>query len=96
MLKVNTRQYKASKTNHITKEVENIKLSDRTKLIGDKLVQRDLYSAFLLYHSKTREEINYEECVKDFANFILKQEEVVTKIKIKGDKTKNFGIKAFV
>ena len=69
LLKVDTKKYKASKTNHITKETENIKLSDRSKLIGGKLVQRDLYSAFLLKCYKNNEEIDGLLCFKEFERF---------------------------
>jgi hypothetical protein len=96
LIEVDTKEYKASKMNHITKEKEDIKLSDRTKKIGTSIVQRDLYSAFLLCHSKNISEIDYEECKKDFKNFLTKQAEVIEQIKKEGDKTKNFGIKAFM
>ena len=96
VIEVDTKEYKASKMNHITETAENIKLSDRSKIIGKVRVQRDLYSSFLLFHSKNEKEIDYKACKKDFKNFIKRQAEVVEEIKNKGDKTKNFGIKAFI
>ena len=95
VVEVDLKEYKASQYNHSTKEAIKPSLSDRIKQIDGHIVQRDLYSAFLLMHYKDEKHINFEECQADFNNFIKKQSPVIEKIKSTGDITKNFGIKYF-
>ena len=45
---VDTKEFKASQYNHVTDTYEKIPLSQREKEIGNRKVQRDLYSAFLI------------------------------------------------
>ena len=45
---VDTKEFKASQYNHVTDAYEKIPLSQREKEIGNRKVQRDLYSAFLI------------------------------------------------
>ena len=96
VIKVNCTKYKASQYNHITKEATKSLLSNRTKLIGTELVQRDLYSSFLLYNIKDNENIDFDACNRNFEKFLLLQQNVVEEIKTKGDTTKNFGLKDFI
>jgi hypothetical protein len=96
VIKVNCTKYKASQYNHITKEATKSLLSDRTKLIGTDLVQRDLYSSFLLYNIKDNENIDFDACNRNFKKFLLLQQQVVEEMKTKGDITKNFGLKDFL
>lgn len=44
----NTREVKASQLNHLTEEYNKVSLGTRAKMIGDDLVQRDLYSNMLV------------------------------------------------
>ena len=96
VVKVNCTKYKASQYNHITKEATKSLLSNRTKLIGSNLVQRDLYSSFLLYNIKDNENIDFDACNLNFNKFLELQQQVVEEIKTKGDTTKNFGLKDFI
>ena len=96
VIKVNCTKYKASQYNHITKEATKSLLSNRTKLIGSNLVQRDLYSSFLLYNIKDNENIDFDACNRNFLKFLLLQQNVVEEIKTKGDTTKNFGLRDFI
>ena len=96
VLEVNSTKYKASQYNHITKEATKSLLGDRTKFIDNHLVQRDLYSSFLLYNIKDNETIDFDACDKNFSHFLELQQQVVEEIKTKGDTTKNFGSKDFV
>lgn len=83
----------ASKFNHITGKKEDYKLSDRSKIIGNSRVQRDLYSAFLLKNAKRgRKEVDIKKCNKEFDNFLDSQIKLIKKIK---DTTGNFGLKDF-
>lgn len=103
---IDIKNYKASQYNHITKEAKKPKLSERTKLIGKDIVQRDLYSAFLLYCYKDKSHINFDECEKLFKDFLNKQEQTIKeermlynyaiKEKEELDKAhKNFGLNDF-
>ena len=94
--RVNCTKYKASQYDHITKEATKSLLSNRTKFIGTELVQRDLYSSFLLYNIKDNENIDFDACARNFDKFLLLQQNVVEEIKTKGDTTKNFGLKDFL
>ena len=96
VVKVNCTKYKASQYNHITKEATKSLLSNRTKLIGTDLVQRDLYSSFLLYNIKDNENIDFDACNLNFNKFLELQQQVVEEMKTKGDTTKNFGLKDFI
>ena len=54
--KVNTKSLKASQFNHITGEYIKKELNERWMIIGDRRVQRDLYSSFLI--ANTNDELN--------------------------------------
>ena len=53
-------------------------------------------SVFLLWFKKDMDTINFDLCDKNFENFINLQKNVVDKIKIIGDTTRNFGIRNFL
>ena len=80
----------------MTQEATKSLLGDRVKEIDNHLVQRDLYSSFLLYNIKDNENIDFDACSRSFEKFLLLQQNVVEKIKVQGDSTKNFGIKHFI
>lgn len=71
----NTRKIKASQLDHISGNYKKYSLSTRAKTIGDELVQRDLYSAFILQHvlddGKT---VDLNTCDADFQTFLRNQE----------------------
>ena len=95
VIDVDIKQYRASQRNHTSETITKPSLSDRTKYIAEHLVQRDLYSAFLLCHFGDGTTPNYESCQNDFNNFLALQEKVIAYINKIGDKTKNFGLKDF-
>ena len=69
--KVNNYTFKASQYNHIDNEYKKESLNSRNKIIGKRKVQRDLYSAFLIYCSNDDlQTANQEMCNKEFDNFI--------------------------
>ena len=89
---INTSKVKASKYNHKTNKYEEHKLSERTKQIGKDLVQRDLYSAFLIKNvNDDLETIDRSKCKKEFKKYLENQEKEITRIKNAGIKNKNFG-----
>ena len=75
---VDTFKYKASQYHHDIQEYIKPKLNERTKLIHNNLVQRDLYSAFLLMNSKSSELIDQYKCNKEFDNFLNHHNDVIS------------------
>ena len=89
---INTIKVKASQYNHKTNTYEKHKLSERTKLIGEDVVQRDLYSAFLIKNvNNDLETINQTKCKKEFKQYLKNQNKEIARIKEAGIKNKNFG-----
>ena len=71
----NTREVKASQLNHLTELYTKTSLGTRAKMIGDDLVQRDLYSAFLLQHvGIDGVTVDIEGCKSDFNTFLRNQD----------------------
>lgn len=74
-IEANTREIKASQLDHVTGLYTKVPLSTRTKEIGCELVQRDLYSAFLLQHvNLDGQTIDLQACDNDFAAFLRNQQ----------------------
>jgi hypothetical protein len=73
--KVNTKEYKASQYNHIFDDFRKKSLNQRYVILLDEnfeeiIVQRDLYSAFLIANSnKERTLADRSKCLKNFKNF---------------------------
>ena len=60
------------------------------------MVQRDLYSAFLLYCMYSISEIDALKCKQYFKRFLNAQGKTVDKIRKQGDATRNFGLRDFI
>ena len=74
--------YRASQYNHLTNEYIKPKLSDRTKKIWDNLIQRDLYSAYLLLnHNEDFKAIDRKKCIENFNTFIEKHNQLIEELK---------------
>ena len=74
--------YKASQYNHITDEYIKPKLSERTKTIWENIIQRDLYSAYLLLnHKKNLKTIDREKCIEHFNTFLEKHNVLLENLK---------------
>jgi hypothetical protein len=72
LIKVNTREVKASQYNHLNGKYNKKKLSQRWNDLDGIKVQRDLYSAFLIQHvNEDLKSINQEGCNEDFENFMI-------------------------
>lgn len=81
--KVNTKVFRASQYNHVTDDYVKTELSERMKMIGVHMVQRDLYSAFLLKNSNN--ELNKpdrDKCILGFDRFIELQDNLINTMKI--------------
>lgn len=71
LIKINTREVKASQYNHLDGKYNKKKLSQRWNDLNGNKVQRDLYSAFLIQHTNNNlNSINQEGCNKDFNGFL--------------------------
>lgn len=71
----NTKEVKASQLNHLTEEYNKVSLGANVKMIGDVLVQRKLYSAYLLQHVGIDGiTVDIEGCKSDFDTFLRNQE----------------------
>lgn len=80
--KVDTNTFKASQYNHISDTFEKKTLSVRITTIGEKVVQRDLYSAFLLMNSKENlKETDRTKCLDTFGDFIINESKCINEIK---------------
>ena len=74
--------YKASQYNHETNKYIKPKLSERTKKIWENIIQRDLYSAYLLLnHKKNLKEINRKKCIENFNTFLVNHNELISTLK---------------
>lgn len=72
VIKINTQKTKASQYNHSTDRYQKKKLSDRMIKVDGQLVQRDLYSAFLIQHIyPDLESINRQSCLVDWPSFLI-------------------------
>lgn len=70
LIKVNTKEVKASQYNHLNCRYNKKKLSQRWNDLNGIKIQRDLYSAFLIQHvNDDLCNINQEECKRDFERF---------------------------
>ena len=93
--KVNTNTFKASQYNHITDSYKKKKLHQRWTTIGNHLVQRDLYSAFLLMNSETNlQQTNRELCNQTFHPFLALHNQQIEALKqMKEERPSSIGIK---
>lgn len=82
LLEIKTTKMRASQYNHITGEYMSSDLNKRWKeLVPDLCVQRDLYSAFLLFNVKNEETIDDELCMQTFDNFYDSHNRLIDELK---------------
>ena len=93
-------EYRASQYDHTNGEYVQKKLSDRMFSLSDgTIVQRDLYSSFLLYNATADNStgqlvIDGMNCINSFASFNRMHEEEIERIRLSGRKVLNSGIRA--
>lgn len=81
LIKVDTREVKASQYNHLNGECNKKKLNDRWNNLEGIKVQRDLYSAFLIQHvNDDLKSINQDECKKDFNDFMKLHDKEISRL----------------
>ena len=77
------RTFKASQYDHEEDVFKKKKLSERWTQIGKHIVQRDMYSAFLLEHANEEFTLSdKEQCKKEFQPFLKKHNKVIHTLKI--------------
>lgn len=79
---IETKEYRASQYEHDTDSYHKISLKQRTKEIDGHMVQRDLYSAFLIKNTdKDFQHPDREKCICEFQNFVTMQDELIKDMK---------------
>lgn len=93
---IDTISFKASQYDHASDTYEKHTLDERTKFIGTDLVQRDLYSAFLLMNASfDRKHTDRNQCLQRFPQFLINQTECLDALRKSGQKNPCFGLEAF-
>lgn len=91
LLEIKTTKMRASQYNHITGEYMSSDLNKRWKeLIPDLWIQRDLYSAFLLFNVKDEETIDDKLCMQTFDNFYESHNRLISELKRQKKEGKHF------
>ena len=74
--------YRASQYNHVTNEYTKPKLSDRVKEIWNNVIQRDVYSAYLLLnHNEDLKKIDRKKCIENFNTFLKNHNQLISTLK---------------
>ena len=74
--------YRASQYNHETNEYIKPLLSERVKKIWENVLQRDLYSAYLLLnHTEDLKEIDRKKCIEHFNTFLENHNQLISTLK---------------
>ena len=74
--------YRASQYNHETDEYTKPLLSERIKTIWENIIQRDLYSAYLLLnHNEDLKTIDREKCIENFNTFLENHNQLISELK---------------
>ena len=82
---VSTQTFKASQYDHVTGTCKKIPLKQREKLVDGHLVQRDLYSAFLIKNAAPGlDHPDREKCIYEFEKFVAMQDALIRKMKEEG------------
>lgn len=94
--KVNTTKVRASQYNHFDDTYTKKSLSKRWNDFGGILIQRDLYSSFLLMnmvHDKDLDKIDRDLCFKTFDVFFKLHDELISKLRKEPHTLKSMGIR---
>ena len=94
--KVNTAKVKASQYNHFDDTYTKKPLNKRWNDFNGIIVQRDLYSSFLLMnivHDKDLDKIDRDLCFKTFELFLKLHDELISKLKKEPHTLKSMGIR---
>ena len=83
--RVDAWDFKASQYDHATGTYTKKALKDRIIEVGGHLVQRDMYSSFLLEHARDDKAIDQDACIRDFPDFVRSCQKEVADIRARGD-----------
>ncbi len=94
---VDTWKFKASQYDHVLGDYTGVGLSSRSKTVGGHKVQRDLYSAFLLWAAKNETTVDRNLCFETFELFLSYQNACISEL-LSSNKhyPSSFGLKDFV
>lgn len=82
LIKIDTYEVKASQYNHTNNTYTKKELTERWNMINNKLIQRDLYSAFLIMHvNKNKKVIDCKQCIADYEQFVKLHDVVIEELK---------------
>ena len=97
LYEVDTFKFRASQYNHVNDTYIKKTRDERTTFVGGQLVQRDLYSAFLLKNSQpTRNETDRTKCSATFDTFMAHHDTCIqTLCQSTGRQSCNFGLRDF-
>lgn len=95
---INTREVKASQYNHLNRQYNKKKLSQRWNYFKynnqDIKVQRDIYSAYLIKNvNEDLKSINQEQCKIDFNNFLELHDKEINRLEENDSNISSMGIK---
>lgn len=93
VIDVSASKLKASQYNHVSDTYEKASLSDREKIIGGHMVQRDCYSSFVVFYATDENEPDREGCLNGFAKFLVCQDELIKEMIHDNFNSPNFGTK---
>lgn len=84
-VEVDTQSFKASQYDHFTDTCKKTTLKERKKEIGGRMVQRDLYSAFLIKNAAPDlKHPDREKCIYEFERFADMQDALLHKMREEG------------
>ena len=92
---VDTWKFRASQYDHVVGDYIKSILSDRSKTVGGHLVQRDLYSAFLLWAALNDTIVDRSLCFEKFPLFLEYQSICIKELKDSKQTLSSFGLKDF-
>ncbi len=92
---VDTWKFKASQYDHVTGGYIPAGLSERSKTVGGSRVQRDLYSAFLLWAALDDTTVDRDLCLKCFPAFLEHQGACISRLKENKRNLSSFGLADF-
>ena len=86
LITIDTRSVKSSQYDHVQDKYIKVPLSCRMKEAGGKVVQRDLYSGFIIKHvMEDNRTVDRKACIRDFEVFLKAQDKCIADIKASGN-----------
>ena len=93
---VDTWKFKASQYDHVLGDYLRVPLSRRSKFVGYTRVQRDLYSAFVLWAALDDVTVDRDVCFEYFPLFLNFQSACIDKLLSNEHSLSSFGLKDFM